>query len=283
MKRTYPAVRLRQTAESGDLVLFSAPATEIDEWSRVPQRERLGTNTEAIGFQRKESPKRLEELAAFFGNPKNVIQNPLLCASRDGSRVVFDPTDADADASIGVMTIEWEDLDALHLVELLRRVRNSLEQRLPDLAGTKVTETKLARLKERANSEHPDVGVQASDAGPDESATATPDEEMDVDEVTQPAATSVLFSGETHIADFWEEVAARVQLLEESEADFEGESFLGFSKEAMISYLQPVVVVDGQHRLRGAILAADQAANSETLQPEVEAAIDSGRDADEIV
>lgn len=283
MKRTYPAVRLRQTAESGELVLFSAPATDIDEWSGVPQRERLGTNTEAIGFQREESPKRLDELAAFFGNPRNVIQNPLLCASRDSSRVVFDPSDADADASVGLVTIEWEDLGALPLVELLRRVRTSLEQRLPDLAGMKVAEAKLARLKERANSEHPDVGVQASDAEPDESATTTTGEEMDVGEAAQPAATSVLFSGETHIADFWEEIAARVQLLEESETDFEGESFLGFSKEAMISYLQPVVVVDGQHRLRGAILAAHQAANSEALQQEVEAAIDSGRDADEVV
>jgi len=284
MKRTYPAVRLRQTAESGELVLFSAPATDIDEWSGVPQRERLGTNTEAIGFQREESPKRLDELAAFFGNPKNVIQNPLLCASRDDSRVVFDPTDEDADASVGQVTIEWEDLSALPLVELLRRVRASLEQRLPDLAGMKVTETKLARLKERVNSEHPGVGVEASEAGTDESTTPTAGDEIDdADEAAQPAATSVLFSGETHIADFWEEVAARVHLLEESESTYEGDSFLGFSKEAMISYLQPVVVVDGQHRLRGAILAADQAVNSAALQPEVEAAIDSGRDADDVV
>jgi hypothetical protein len=283
MKRTYPAVRLRQTAESGDLILFSAPATEIDEWSGVPQRERLGTNTEAIGFQREESPKRLNELAAFFGNPKNVIQNPLLCASRDGSRVLFEPTNPEANASVGELTVEWENLSELHLVELLRRVRISLEERLPDLAGLKVAESKIARLKERANSEHPDVGVQLPEDESDESATVTPGDEMETDEATQPAATSVLFSGETHIADFWEEVAARVQVLEESDPDYAGDSFLGFSKEAMISYLQPVVVVDGQHRLRGAILAAHQAANSEALQPEVEAAIDSGRDADEVV
>ncbi|WP_139830798.1 hypothetical protein [Mycobacterium paraense] len=283
MKRTYPAVRLRQTASSGDLVLFSAPATDIDDWSGVPQRERLGTNTEAIGFQREESPKRLDELAAFFGNPKNVIQNPLLCASRDSAKVVFNPSDTDgADASLGTLTIEWEDLAALRLVELLRRVRNSLEKRLPDLAEMKVAEEKLSRLKERANIEHPDVGVQAADDQLEESTAEELDEQSEDDEASQPA-TSVLFSGETHIADFWEEVAARVQLLEESEVDFEGDSFLGFSKEAMISYLQPVVVVDGQHRLRGAILAADQAANSEALQAEVEAAIDAGQDADEVV
>ncbi|WP_157895601.1 hypothetical protein [Mycolicibacterium vaccae] len=283
MKRTYPAIRLRQTADSGDLVLFSAPATDIDQWSGVPQRERLGANTEAIGFQREESPKRLDELAAFFGNPKNVIQNPLLCASRNSSRVVFETSDNEADSAVGTVTIEWEDLNALPIVELLRRVRISLEQRLPDLVGMKVTAGKLARLKERANSEHPNIGVEAPDAEPDDSLAPTVSDEIDAEETAQPAATSVLFSGETHIADFWEEVAARVQLLDESLPTYEGESFLGFSKEAMISYLQPVVVVDGQHRLRGAILAADQAVNSEAFQPEIEAAIDSGRNADEVV
>ncbi|OBC03473.1 hypothetical protein A5784_14800 [Mycobacterium sp. 852013-50091_SCH5140682] len=282
MNRTYPAVRLRQTASSGDLVLFSAPATDIDHWSGVPQRERLGTNTEAIGFQREESPKRLQELASFFGNPKNVIQNPLLCASRDSARVVFEPSDAEAETSAGVLTIEWDDLRELRLVELLRRVRTSLEQRLPDLAQTKVSVDKLARLKERANIDHPDVGVIGSDVEVETSTGLSLDEEPEGDESAQPA-TSVLFSGETHIADFWEEVAARVQLLEESGSDFDGDNFLGFSKDAMISYLQPVVVVDGQHRLRGAILAAEYAVNSDALQTEVETAIESGRDADEIV
>lgn len=282
-KRTYPAIRLRQTPDSSDLVLFAAPATDIDKWSGVPQRERLGANTEAIGFQREENPKRLEELAAFFGNPKNVIQNPLLCASRDSSRVVFEPTEASADASVGSLTIDWEDLSTLSLLDLLRSVRVSLEQRLSALAGQKASESKLARLKERANSEHPDIGPQATDVDSEDSSPTTAEEQAEADEATQPAATSALFSGETHIADFWEEITARIQLLEESAATFDGDSFLGFSKEAMISYLQPVVVVDGQHRLRGAILAADQAVNSETLQPEIEAAIDSGRDPDDVI
>ncbi|MCV2491662.1 hypothetical protein OF117_20150 [Geodermatophilus sp. YIM 151500] len=282
-KRTYSAVRLRQTAESGDLVLFAAPATDIDEWSGVPQRERLGSNTEAIGFQREESPKRLHELAAFFSNGNNVIQNPLLCASRDPSRVTFETTGDDANTSIGSLTVDWEDLKVLPLVELLRRVRTSLEHRLPDLASMKIDDAKLARLKERANFNHAEMaGPTAGDEPDDEAAAAVPGEPSEGGDSEQPA-TSVLFSGETHIADFWEEVAARIQLLEESSAGFDDDSFLGFSKEAMISYLQPIVVVDGQHRLRGAILAAEQAANSEALQPEVEAAIDAGRDVDEVV
>lgn len=39
-----------------------------------------------------QSPKRLAELASFFGNGHNVIQNPLLCASRDAAKVSFEAT-----------------------------------------------------------------------------------------------------------------------------------------------------------------------------------------------
>lgn len=284
-KRSYPAVRVRQTEEAGELVLFAASAMEIDDWSGIPQRERLGKDAEAVGFQREESKKRLDELVSFFGHGRNVIQNPLLCASRDATRVTFDGVDEGDGSSVGTITIQWEDLFALPLVELLRRVRAALENRLPELAEMALDEAKMARLKERANAEHPDLVVEAegTDEGEgEEDATDGTDAMEDAEDATE-SASAVLFSDETHIADFWEEVAARVRLLEESGGSFDGEGFLGFSKEAMIAYLQPVVVVDGQHRLRGAILAAERAVNSEALQGEVEAAVERGDNPDDIV
>lgn len=285
-KRSYPAVRVRQTEEAGELVLFAAPAMEIDDWSGIPQRERLGADTEAVGFQREENKKRLDELVSFFAHGRNVIQNPLLCASRDGTKVNFDGVDNGDGTAVGTVTIEWEDLSTLPLVELLRRVRTTLEGRLPELADMQLDEAKVARLKERANVEHPDLVVEADDAddvdATEEDGVGSDDASEDGEGATE-SASAVLFSDETHIADFWEEVAARVRLLEESGGSFEGDTFLGFSKEAMIAYLQPVVVVDGQHRLRGAILAAERAVNSEALQAEVEAAVEAGGDPDEIV
>lgn len=283
-KQSYPAVRVRQTEEAGELVLFAAPAMEIDDWSGIPQRERLGADTEAVGFQREESPKRLAELASFFGNGHNVIQNPLLCASRDAGKVTFEATGAEGESTVGTLTIEWEDLTALPLVELLRRVRSSLEDRLTELAKMPLDEGKVARLKERANVQHPDLTVSEETDDEDivDDDAGEGEEGPDADDVVE-AATSALFSDETHIADFWEEVAARVRLLEEFGGAFEGDGFLGFTKEAMISYLQPVVVVDGQHRLRGALLAAERAVNSEELQAEVEAAIEAGREPDDVV
>lgn len=295
-KRSYPAVRVRQTPDAADLVLFAAPAMDIDDWSGIPQRQRLGADTEAVGFQREDSPKRLNELVSFFGHSRNVIQNPLLCASRDETKVSFTPDGAGGDEAmqVGTVSIEWDDLRQLPLVDLLRRVRSGLEDRLPELATMQVDEAKVARLKERANAEHPDLMAAAGTAttdehnggdegGEDTDLEAEADTEQDADDGGTDAATAVLFSDETHIADFWEEVTARVRLLEEAGVPFDGDTFLGFPKEAMISYLQPVVVVDGQHRLRGAILAANRAADSEDAQAEVEAAVEAGQDPDEVV
>ena len=285
-KRSYPAVRVRQTEEAGELVLFAAPAMEIDDWSGIPQRERLGADTEAVGFQREENKKRLDELVSFFAQGRNVIQNPLLCASRDATKVTFDGVDNGDGTSVGTVTIEWEDLSTLPLVELLRRVRTTLEDRLPELADMLLDEAKVARLKQRANVEHPDLVVEGdaddTEDTEEDGGGGGDDDSEDGEDATE-SASAVLFSDETHIADFWEEVAARVRLLEEAGGSFDDDAFLGFSKEAMISYLQPVVVVDGQHRLRGAILAAERAVNSEALQAEVEAAVEAGGDPDEIV
>lgn len=273
-KRTYPAVRVRQTTASGDLILFAAPATDIEDWSGIPQRERLGED-ETVGFQREESEKRINELVAFYSDSHNVIQNPLLCASRDASMISFLPAE-DSDAH-GVASIEWEDLTSLPLIDLLRRVKANLEARLPELAAKPVSDAKLTRLKERANAEHPDLA--APDEHEDDGGGRTEDEEPQVDEPVD----SVLFSEETHIADFWEEIASRVVLLDEFGPGFAGDSFLGFSREAMIAYLQPVVVVDGQHRLKGAILAAEQAVSSDALRAEVDQAVAAGEDPDQVV
>ncbi len=279
MKRKYPAILIQQTEESNSLVLFAANTTEIDEWSGIPQRERLGGD-ETVGFQREEDPKRLKNLSEFYSNSSNVIQNPLLCASREGASVMFTSSGLDEHGShSGELEIEYEDLSPLPLLDILRRLKGSLEERLADLATQSPSDRILARLRERANEVHPDL--IAADEPDDEDELPEADENGDSEDA-EVDATSALFSDETHIADFWEEVAGRIQVLEELGVSFEGGDFLGFSKDAMIAYLQPVVIVDGQHRLRGALLAADNAANAEENRSLVEKAIEDGRDPDDV-
>lgn len=287
-KQSYQALRIRQSPDAADLILFGAAATDIDEWSGIPQREKLGKDAEAVGFQREENEKRVGEVESFLENTRNVIQNPLLCASRDEAKVKFEALNEDAAVTPGTLTIEWEDLSSLPLLELLRRVRLALEIRLPELADMQVDEAKIARLKARANSEHPDVIVEVElEDSQEDNASATEDPE-EISEIADlggdgDAVTSVLFSEQTHIADFWEEVVARISLLEEAGDFFDGTSFLGFAADAMVSYLQPIVVVDGQHRLRGALLAVDQVLRTDALQAEIEAMVESDVDADEII
>ena len=64
------------------LLLFAAPASEIDAWSGVPQKKSFEIGSETTGFQREANPKRIEDLTKFFSNSENIVQNPILCATR---------------------------------------------------------------------------------------------------------------------------------------------------------------------------------------------------------
>jgi hypothetical protein len=81
MEFRYKALRVRQTKSDKRVVLFAALATEIDQWAGVPQKKRFGEE-ETVGFNEKKNPKRVESLREFCTNDENIIQNPLLCATR---------------------------------------------------------------------------------------------------------------------------------------------------------------------------------------------------------
>jgi len=61
----YPAIMLNQTKVDKPMLMFGAPAADIGFWSGIPQKRRFG-NDETIGFQRDESPKRVESLRESF-------------------------------------------------------------------------------------------------------------------------------------------------------------------------------------------------------------------------
>lgn len=269
---TYSALRLEQTEDSTPLLFFAAPATEIESWSGIVQRQRVGGD-ETIGFQREENRKRIGELTAFYREHRNVIQNPLLCASRDLGKCTFTPSGEDP--AVGALTIEWEDLSAKPLIDLLRELKAMLEQRLPDVAGQEPNEDVISRLKQQASEVHglvePEDDEDAEDA-----------EELGEDEASDGSADEVLFTEETHLYDFWEEVAGRVRVLEQIGGGFSGDEFLGFTRSAVEAYVRPVVVVDGQHRLLGAIEAARQRLNGDEGQEEAEKRVLAGEDAEDV-
>lgn len=287
--KSYHAIRVKQSPTSPWLILFSAPAVDVVEWAGIPQKKAIN-GKETLGFQRDENLKRVASLNKFCADDKNTIQNPLLLASRAANRnlvrfVADKPTDAAC--RTGKIEFEFEDLQTLPLLDLLRRLHAELVLRVPSLGTEKLNTELLASLKQRLATENGEtIGedleqVDADDVDPasEESATNTTSE-VDNDP-TNEAAEAVL-SDESHVLDFWQEVACRIKILEELGNGFTSDELLGFTKDAVISYLYPTIVVDGQHRLRGAVEAAKAAANSPDVQPQIEAAVSSGVPAEQV-
>src|SRR4051812_25731897 len=117
---TYQAVRVRQTPTSPAILLFAAPAHEIDSWAGIPQRRRVGSAengvVESVGFQREDKPARINEIARFMSHASNVIQNPLLAAVQMSAELSVTEVD---DGHVKVV-ITPRDLENLTVAALLK-------------------------------------------------------------------------------------------------------------------------------------------------------------------
>ena len=273
----YKALRTKQTKSGPQLVIFSAPATEIQSWAGIPQKKQLG-DVESTGFQRQENANRLKQIAQFYRDHRNTIQNPLLAAVRtsEGCIVAFHPapnsSNSDSYDELGEIEIESHPFEERSLLELLTRAKESLEKRVPALRENQIDEAKLAKLREQAR----DRGYDLPDSESQEETEEDSGDEATSEESSGEPQEAIV--NESHIVDFWEEIAARVQLLRELGDDFKEDEFLGYSKEAMISLLRPIIIVDGQHRLKGAILSAEESIDAnEELETQIASLVDQGR------
>lgn len=280
----YEAVLVRQTASSAGMVLFGAPASHISMWGGIPEKRQLGADfgqAETTGFQRELNKRRLDDLVAFYNEPANVIQNPLLCAAREGpgGSVEFAPHgDGEGFLVPGSMTIVEGNLAAKPLRDLFGMVRELLERRVPELGEREVDEFRLASLRQAAAHLTDREDPLATENTDESEAADAPVTDEGTDTADNVAA---VIEDESHILDFWQEVAAREILLAELN-DFRGDVFLGYSRDALLSFLRPVVVVDGQHRLVGALEAARRLLDEDdACRTEVESLIDQGATADE--
>jgi hypothetical protein len=257
----YPCVQVQQSTSAKNILLFSASATEIDRWIGIPQRLNL-SGAETAGFQRTVSPARETALRKFFAEPNNVIQNPLLCAVRQapGIKVSYKP--GDADPRLGVVTVELEDFESMTLQQLLSAARAYLESRVISLVTRPVPTELIVELEAQVNTGPAPVSDNDAET-----------EELDGGDEGSPAepAEDALFD-ESQITNFWDHLRAREEIAQKLGADAP-EELAGFSRDILISYLRPIILVDGQHRLRGAILAAEDEAN---LSSEGEALVAQG-------
>lgn len=261
----YKAVRVKQTNTGDWLVLFAASASEIEMWVGIPQKKKIG-DQETTGFQREENKKRINEIMNFYENEKNIIQNPLLCALRQPQKatVIFevcvDEQNSNDTIQYGFLTISNEPLEKLSLLELLKRVKIDLERRVPDLANQQLPDQIIRELKQRAE-------INISQENSEEISDDKPETTEDSD---NEGSLEISLTDESHILDFWQEIAAYVSVLEEIKDTFTEDKFLDYSRKSLISFLRPVVVVDGQHRLLAAIAAAKKLAREEPYLTDLE-------------
>ena len=280
MKFVYPALATKQTSSEKLLVFFSPVATDINNWAGVPQKKRFDEGEETAGFQREENSARIRSLCDFYRNQENLIQNPLLCATRGNqySKVYFEPSDSSSSESTrqGSLVIEVPDFEELTMCQILQEVRQHLEQRVPELSGQSPNRELVVKLKQRA-AEAGHIELESTDEEHGDSDYSA-DESLLDGEVNPESA---LFE-ESHIIDFWNEVAARHEIAKTINEPIYNEKFLGFDKGALLSYLKPVVLVDGQHRLRGAMEAAQSRLDDPDILEEIEDRVEKGENAKEI-
>jgi hypothetical protein len=284
----YPAVRVESSSEGSPIVLFAAPCLDIKYWSGIPQKKIEGGagDTETIGFQRKDNPQRVKAIAKFFANPLNIIQNPILCASRRiaGGGVDFVP---DASGGQGVQTgkviISRPLYESMSIEELFKLLRETIENRVPRLKSETPSTDLIEKFKknlrsvQELSSEYP----QNVDGDLDVVETEDTASESDQGSVEPSEDASSVFFEETHLKDFWEEIAARHEVLKEIKG-YDKLEFLGIGRDLLIDYLNPSVVVDGQHRLLGAIEHAKIESNSDKYIPEIEKKLGEGKNANQI-
>ncbi|MBY4111466.1 hypothetical protein HQO82_20995 [Rhodococcus fascians] len=252
----YRAIRFAQTESSKPIVLFSAPATDIDYWSGVPQRELLD-GQETVGFQREENPNRLKQLSKFYSDPMNVVQNTLLCAAQDLGAVTFTPTDSDplGGVEVGTLEISFDSMADQTLVQLFKNLKGTLEARSPELANVPLDHTKIETLTQRLNEDPSGISELDFDGAPETEESSEED-----------GTISGLYDSETHILEFYQEISCRCAVLDKLATEDQKrypDEFLGFSRDTIESYLKPVLLVDGQHRLKGALMAADAQASAD--------------------
>jgi hypothetical protein len=277
---SYPATLTKQTEQSPPIVLFSAPCIDMKFWAGIPQKKSFGNSTgdETVGFQRVENNTRVDSLERFFRSQQNVIQNTILCAARslENQFIEFVPIESDVGKRVqsGHLVITPPDISKLTFAEMFLAVKEYLEKRLPELRSQTVPQSLIEKLKKS-------IGLHVQDTANSDSEDNYESDDTTEVSVTSDDVTSALFE-DSHISDFWEEIAARYEIAKTPGLDLNGEEFLGFTRSALAAYVLPTIVVDGQHRLLGAIKSAEESLSLEPWKTEVQELIAKGKSAEEV-
>ncbi|MER8929174.1 hypothetical protein [Mesorhizobium sp. M0767] len=158
-----------------------------------------------------------------------------------------------ANPGVGRVRVELENFESMTLQQMLNAARNYLEGRAGGLASRSVPTELIVELEAQVN-----AGESIADAL-DGDFELQESDESDEASLAEPAEDALF--DESQITNFWDHLRAREEIAKKLGAESPSD-LAGFSREMLISYLRPIILVDGQHRLRGAILAAEDKANA---------------------
>lgn len=268
----YPAIKIKQNDFCNDLILFGASAFEMRKWAGVPQKKKLD-DVETVGFQRVENKKRLSELRSFYLNEKNIIQNTLICAIRDieGCSTTFQEIEGN-----GSLKVEFPNFYNMEIVELFGILRSSLEKRIKDKSLIVIDDQEKQRLKELLSVVHNSYQFNSVESEAEDSEYDDEEANNSSNEVTS------IVTDDSHLTDFIKEIAIRHEILKECPQLFsDADDFLGFTRQSLISFILPVSLVDGQHRLLGAVDEINHKMESGKFNEQLFKLIDDGYTAEE--
>jgi hypothetical protein len=252
MKKSFQVVRFSQVSDSqfpSTMYVFAAPVSEIEEIAGIPRKQITeGGEEETIGYQR---PAVDRKLPKYLADPRNVIPTSLLLATRDKSLLSFAPAKGQdrCNAQTGTLTITSQVPENASLLELLDRLIEVLRKRIsavPEADTTLVLKAKSA-LSQPIKSSHIHDGKQLQ---------GSDDEDEDDDDEANDSAddmASAIYSQDAHLERFCIRAVSAATAMRESPQLSRCENVLGFTRDMLLDYLRPTLVVDGQHRLLGAL------------------------------
>jgi len=220
---SYPVYAYRQQSKSPIQVCFVAPSDEIIYWSGVPRK----SDELLTGYQRFLSKDRVDsEIVPFFNDPRNCSPTAIIVSLR-------------SDTGIGKCKLNGADnieageiRPATLIIELDedKIASNEIFQAALDYVNSRITSSSAA-----------DDGTEDEDTEDEEDADTEDDspEDEDADAEDEEDVSDVHLGNET--------LAKMKELLSNNE-NWNNSDF----KEAIVDYVKPVFLIDGQHRARAA-------------------------------
>lgn len=218
MEYVYRGTAYRQTQDPKApwLVSFVASAEEISSWAGIPRRSERGL----VGFQRPDDPHRVDRAQEYFKNPANQSPTALVLGihrvGNESDRRVFLEFDTDPSTDlVRSCTLRISaDGEGDNIEDIISNIKNQISLRLNVSGSTEDSESLEEELDEDALS---------SESDDDDDTSQTEEIEL---------GRSLLLDLSKRLDDpLWCEI----------------------NREDLIDLAKPCTVIDGQHRLKGAI------------------------------